>query len=204
MEALLHTAWGQALQSADVALFRLINLNQPHPVLDALMAGFTQLGLGHVQLLLIALLALRGGKTGRRVALLCVVAFVLSGIASQVIKHAVERPRPAMVVPDVRFVLETLKWKSFPSGHTATSFALAVVAGARYRRWLAPLLVVAALVGCSRVYIGVHFPGDALGGALLGAATGFACLLAGRGRRAAPPPERAARPEEEPLLARGE
>lgn len=182
---------GHALQAADVALFRLINGDCAHPALDLLMALITQLGLGTVQLALMALFYTFGGPVGRRVTLICFLAYLVGGVAAQILKYGADRPRPALVVEECRFVCEVLRFRSFPSGHTVTSFAIAVVAGATYRRWAAPLLIVAGLVGLSRVYIGVHFPGDVLAGALVGIATGIACLhevpLAGK---TAPPPPR--------------
>ncbi len=69
-----------------------------------------------------------------------------------------------------------LRYHSFPSGHTTTSFALAVVIGRYYRRWEAVFFALAIGVGLSRVYVGVHFPGDILGGAVIGIVTAIICL----------------------------
>lgn len=176
----------------DIAGFHLVNHAWTTPLLDWVMPLMTCLGLGHVQLVLLLGLYVLGGRAGRRTALLCVLAFAVSGIAAQILKAGFERPRPVHYVPDCRFLIGKLYWGSFPSGHTATSFAIAMVAGMRHRRWLVPLLVVALLVGYSRLYVGVHFPTDVLAGALVGIATGFACLeedrriLARRKREAAP------------------
>ena len=75
------------------------------------------------------------------------------------IKHAVGRER--MEVPTT---------SSFPSGHAATSFACALVLARFAPRLTIPLFVLAALIAFSRVYVGVHYPFDALAGALLGLA----------------------------------
>jgi len=173
-QALLALA--RAIQSADVALFSRVNRGCASPILDPVMVLFTELGLGTVQLALLVLLCTFGGPAGRRVAGLCLFAFLVSGVAAQILKEVADRPRPTVIVPDHRLLIEMLRYNSFPSGHTATSFAIAVVAGACYRRWRIPLLLAAALVGVSRVYVGVHFPSDVLAGALLGVATGIACL----------------------------
>lgn len=63
-----------------------------------------------------------------------------------------------------------LTWtdQSFPSGHTTTAFALATVLSFLSPRWRVPVFGVAALVGVSRVVLGMHYPSDVLGGAILG------------------------------------
>ena len=75
---------------------------------------------------------------------------------------------------------------SFPSGHSATSFACATVLAAFAPRLRVPLFALAALIAISRLYNGVHYPTDVLAGAALGAVTAL-LLLAGarlRSRRA--------------------
>jgi undecaprenyl-diphosphatase len=72
---------------------------------------------------------------------------------------------------------------SFPSGHTATAFAAAAVVGAIYPRLRWPLYSVAALVGLSRIYLGVHFALDVAAGAILGLSIGLGLVWAGRKTR---------------------
>ncbi len=101
------------------------------------------------------------------------IAFVGSGLTAQLIKRTLPRLRPsnlpdAIVAPD-----ERIFHNSFPSGHTTTAFALAfwvflATRGTRYRLWGYTALVLAGLVGLSRVYRGVHYPSDVLAGALIG------------------------------------
>jgi undecaprenyl-diphosphatase len=71
---------------------------------------------------------------------------------------------------------------SFPSGHTATSFACATVLSALAPRWRVPFFVLAALIGFSRVYNAMHYPTDVLAGAVLGVLTALLLLAAGRRR----------------------
>ena len=69
---------------------------------------------------------------------------------------------------------------SFPSGHTGASFAaVSALLFSRNKLWL-PCLVLACLIGFSRLYLYVHYPTDVLAGALLGIAAGFAAEQAVR------------------------
>jgi undecaprenyl-diphosphatase len=107
------------------------------------------------------------------VALAVLAADGLAGLA----KAAVRENRPS----EPGALVTIPHSHSFPSGHTATATAAAVVLSALVPR-LAPLFVILAVaIAYSRVYVGVHFPLDLLGGAVIGAAT--ALLLLGVARR---------------------
>jgi undecaprenyl-diphosphatase len=120
--------------------------------------------------------------------------FVLSGNlaatwASWGLRQAIGRERPPHRFHDPRPLVHVPVSDSFPSGHSATSFACAALLA-----WLTPLpkvplFALAALIAFSRVYDGVHYPLDVLGGAALGlaVATALRLLAAGR-RRSAPAP----------------
>jgi undecaprenyl-diphosphatase len=97
----------------------------------------------------------------------------ISLLIVQAIKRLVVRTRPGeriqlaahVVVPD-RF--------SFPSGHAAASMSVAFIHAATFHSLGWPLLVIALLIGVSRVRLGVHYPGDVLVGQLIAIATGVA------------------------------
>jgi undecaprenyl-diphosphatase len=77
---------------------------------------------------------------------------------------------------------------SFPSGHATVSFACAAVLAAALPRLRVPLFALAALIAFSRVYVGVHYPSDVVGGAALGILIAIALRrLAAVLRRSAPP-----------------
>jgi undecaprenyl-diphosphatase len=84
------------------------------------------------------------------------------------IKLAVRRRRPA--VEDLPHLMATPTGLSFPSSHTASSFAAARAFGALVPG--APLQLAAAAMGLSRLYLGVHYPSDVAAGAVLGTAIG--------------------------------
>lgn len=142
------------------------------------------LGLGWVQA--VFMLALAGwGKLKRRrdwvrTGMTGAVAVGLAGLAVQAGKLLVGRPRPRMELPVWEYFGPTLSsdLHSFPSGHAATTFAVAAVLAAAWPRAAWAFYLIATLVGVGRVLSASHHLSDVLAGALLGLVVGW--LLAGR------------------------
>jgi undecaprenyl-diphosphatase len=102
------------------------------------------------------------------VSALTVIAVALADWSSMGLKALVDRPRPPLRYSEPKTLVALPDDASFPSGHAATSFAAATMLAFAFPR-LAPFLyVLAAAVAFSRVYVGVHYPLDVIGGALLG------------------------------------
>jgi membrane-associated phospholipid phosphatase len=120
-----------------------------------------------------ALLAIFGGAKGRRTAVEGMLAIgVNSFVVNVPLKSAVRRKRPTDEVPEERR-LQKPKSYSFPSGHTASAATFSGVVGRAYPKLWFPINGLAATVGFSRVYTGVHFPGDVLGGWIVGKVVAF-------------------------------
>ena len=109
---------------------------------------------------------------------LALATLVVSHLIVQIVKRTVVRGRPAKVERCVNLVREPDCF-SFPSGHAAASMSVALAYGTTFPVWAAPLLLVASLVGFSRVRLGVHYPSDVLVGQLIAAVTGAALRLLG-------------------------
>ncbi|MBQ8184777.1 MAG: phosphatase PAP2 family protein [Lachnospiraceae bacterium] len=101
-------------------------------------------------------------------------------VNNTILKNLVARPRPFLVCEELVPLISKPSSYSFPSGHTSSSFAaaMALYLGTSKKAGI-PALVLAALIGLSRIYVGVHYPTDVLAGAALGIAAGFAatCLV---------------------------
>lgn len=146
----LHTTWG-----------------------DAIFPYLTQLG---DSLILCSLVVLIYWRRAPGMVVFFIIAVALTGIASQLLKHQLfsdwHRPLGTFAEGQVHFFAwEAPHYNSMPSGHTTTAFAgataLAIHHGKQFYSQLA-ITLLAWGVAYSRVYIGVHFLGDVLAGALLG------------------------------------
>ena len=168
---------GTSVSRWDAALFRSINGGWSCRALDHVMVGATTLGDGlalvGLSLFFVTIGLLADRVNWRRAGYAGLVAYAFSGAAVQIMKSLWDRPRPLLVLYDVRIVDSPLFVYSFPSGHAMTAFAVLFAVSAylpRFRYVLIPLAFVTAI---SRVYIGVHFPLDILYGGVAGALIGI-------------------------------
>lgn len=132
-------------------------------------------GILWIVLTLVLLVYAKTRKTGAVMALSMILNALVTNI---VLKNILARTRPYEIIDGLYSIVGAQKDYSFPSGHSACSFACAVVIY-RYcpKKYGISALAAAVLIALSRLYVGVHFPTDVLGGALVGT---FAALLACR------------------------
>lgn len=157
----IFTLVGESLgENIDERFYRFIRAHRS-PFMDQLMYTASDLGDTKVVLGVILLFSTYGNQYQRDTAKLAFTSVAITQTAVGLLKLAVNRPRP-----DGRFYPR--KNSSFPSGHVAGSLALASIVAARYPRYRIPCYAMATLVAYSRVYLGRHYPGDVVGGALLG------------------------------------
>jgi len=164
--------WLDEIERLDQAVYGAI-ATTPTPRLDVAMrrlseaANYSRLSIASA-----AVLAIAGGPRGRRAAALglsCVAT--TATFVNVVVKPVGRRRRPDRAgagVPTARQV-DLPGSRSFPSGHTAAAVAFAHGVARVLPSAGIPLYALAAVVGYSRVHTGVHYPGDVVAGALLGA-----------------------------------
>lgn len=168
-----RVGWRGDVERVDVAVYAAI-AQTPTPALDRAMARLSDAAdRSRLSLTAAAVLAVAGGRPGRRAAVRGVASIgVTSAVVNLVVKPLRRRPRPDRVaeqVPAIRHV-HMPRSTSFPSGHSAAAFAFATGVGHELPGVAIPLRGLAAVVAYSRVHTGVHYPADVIAGALIGAA----------------------------------
>lgn len=173
-----------AMSNQNVNIFYMINVGMDNCVFDFLMPLITNFGSIIAWIMLCGIIFIFGGEKGKRVAILGLAALFISNGIVYILKFIVAEPRPFMALPNVDLLVSENGSYSFPSGHTASSFAAAVIIGSRYKfnfkgrnySLLSLLIIFAGVVGFSRVYVGVHYPLDVFFGAIIGILSAFLVL----------------------------
>lgn len=156
--------------------FKILDLIQEirTPVGDTVMCLITRLGdAGMIWIVLAVILLLipKTRKAGMAVTAALCIDFVL---CNGILKPLIGRIRPCDINPQVSLLIARPDDFSFPSGHTAASFATvaALFLWGENHLWK-PVLIFACLIAFSRMYLYVHYPTDILGGVLVGIAAGY-------------------------------
>ena len=157
-----------SLLSVDGAILRFFQEHIRLAWLNPVIKVITTLGdKGGIWLLagLILLFFKQYRKQGLTVILCIAACFVLNNI---IIKNLVDRTRPYYIFEWLQPIIELPDDASFPSGHACASFAgaYALYKGLGKKYWW--VYIVAVIIALSRLYVGVHFPSDVLGGACVG------------------------------------
>ncbi len=173
------------LYEIDRIIFVLINQTLSNRFFDFIMPYITELDYWRIPIFLSWLaLIIFGGKKGRITALLVVVVLTLSDqISSSVIKPWVNRLRPCFALDNVRLLIDQSRSPSFPSSHATNNAAMATLFSVRYKRYSVLFISMALLVSYSRIYVGVHYPSDVLGGLFIGTLCCTGILLLGKAIR---------------------
>lgn len=145
-----------------------------NPICDFFFTNITHLGDAGIFWIVLTALLLCFKKT-RRAGIYSACALLGSLLINNIIlKNLVNRARPYEVVEGLTCIIGAARDASFPSGHTGASFAAAT---AMYRklpkRYSVLLVILASLIAVSRLYVGIHYPSDVLGGLVTGVTIGI-------------------------------
>ena len=164
----------ETLLNIDGGFLLLIQEYVRNPILDSIMIFITSLGNGGMIWIAATILLLIPKKT-RKVGIMSAVALLGSLlINNNLLKNLVQRPRPFVTFADLQIIIPTPSEFSFPSGHTSSSFAAASVFYKHLpKKFGVPAVVLAGLIGISRLYVGVHYPTDVIAGVLMGIFLGY-------------------------------
>ena len=164
------------LKQLDIAVFRTVHVDWHRDWLNPVFWLITSTGLGHIQVLGLLIVSRLAEYKAYVPPLLA--AFLLTGATNLAMKQLLPRERPSWLV--WASPRETAFYDSFPSGHSVTSFGIAITLllltrGTSHSRLGWTAVFWAALVGYSRLYQGVHWATDVLAGAAIGLF--WACVI---------------------------
>ena len=156
--------------SGDHALFQWFNRGVVNPVFDVLMPILSGNPLFKPGLAVLALgLWWKGGRRGVCCALMLAATLALGETGTGILKRTFGRPRPYATHPETRMLAGKGLNASMPSGHAAIWAGAAMVAATYFPRSRRVMVPLAAGVGISRMYVGVHYPSDVVAGWAWGA-----------------------------------
>lgn len=156
------------LKVKDINLLYSINSGIKCGFLDIVMPYITQLGSAGFTIALPLAMILYNKNDLRILGIEILAALSTSHLVVEVVKRAVNRPRPCIVFKDINsFNIRLLNY-SFPSGHTTAAFSVAVVLSLNIMTFIPVFIFLAFVVGISRIYLGVHYPSDVLIGSIIG------------------------------------
>lgn len=156
----------------ELSFLTWIQNNLVSDTLTPIMKFFTEIGNYAIPWIIIIILLLIFPQT-RKFGVIAACALLLDAlICNGILKPLIDRPRPFTQV-DITLLIPTPGPHSFPSGHTASSFAVAAAVCFWKKGWGIGALVLAALIAFSRMYFFVHYPTDILGGIVVGVGCAF-------------------------------
>lgn len=157
----------------DDSLILLINSKIKTNFLDRFMVVYTNLG-GLLFISAFVLISIIfGNETFRFIGVQAGLTLFISQTITYIAKSILSRERPYNILKHLNTFEINLKDYSFPSGHSSASFSLAMVIAFNIPKLSVLVLIMALLVGISRIYIGVHYPTDVAAGIFLGMASAF-------------------------------
>lgn len=169
----------EKIKYVDQSILLWVHNKLSNPILDKVIPFLTEEDNWILPILFLILFLSTIGKKKGRISLILI--FITLGLTdffcAQYIKPFIERVRPSHLNLDGLHLLvhKGGKW-SMPSNHAANMYGLAVILSYFYNRYKRTLFSLAFIIAFSRVYVGVHYPGDVIVGGLIGYTLGWIVL----------------------------
>lgn len=171
----------EQLAALDKALFLFFNVQMANPLTDFLMPVITSDMLLRILYgLAVILMLFKGDKKLRWLVVASVLTLILTDqLSAGVFKPLIGRPRPCHAMLHIHLLIPCGGGRAMPSAHAANALGQALLFSIPYPRFRWYLLACATIIAVSRVFVGVHYPGDVLGGMILGGliGSGLACVF---------------------------
>jgi len=163
------------LYSIDVAIFYFFNHTLSVGFLDKFFSIITSVNNWYITyVILLGLCFVKAGLKGKLAVIgLILLIIVTDQTGYRLLKEFFARPRPFDVLSDVILPIGPTGTYSFPSNHALNNFAAAMFFYRLFPKLKWALFIGASLISISRVYLGLHYPSDVVGGAIIGLAFGY-------------------------------
>ncbi|MBK7632718.1 MAG: phosphatase PAP2 family protein [Ignavibacteriales bacterium] len=163
------------LYSIDLSVLYFFNHTISTPFLDKFFSIITNVNNWYITYtILLGISFVKGGTRGKLAVLGVILLIVVTDQTGyRILKEFFARTRPCNVLADVLTPLGCTGSFSFPSNHALNNFAVAMFFYRLFPKLKWILFVIASLIAISRVYLGLHYPSDILGGAIIGSAFGY-------------------------------
>lgn len=156
------------LQGIDIKVLNLLNKRFRYALLDKIMPLITALGNGGLVWIIASIYMISNEDYKIQGYMIMTALIVTTIIGEGIIKHLIKRTRPFINLIESKLLISKPITYSFPSGHTASSFAAAGILLAMNNKWSILAIILASLIAFSRVYLNVHYPTDVVTGIILG------------------------------------
>lgn len=163
------------LYSIDLSVFYFFNHTLSTGFLDKFFSIITSVNNWYIAyVILLGISFFKGGKKGKLAVIGIIILIIVSDqLGYRVLKEYFQRVRPCDALSDVLTPLGCSGTYSFPSNHALNNFAAAFFFYKLYPKLKWILFTTALVVSLSRIYLGLHYPSDLIGGAVIGSALGY-------------------------------
>ena len=168
------------LHHIDIEILYFFNHSLSSHILDRFFSIITNVNNWFIAYLILLFISFFKGGIKGKIAVLGVILLIIftDQFSYKILKEIFQRPRPCIALTNVITPLGCNGTWSFPSNHAVNNFAAATFYYILFPRLKWALFISATLVSISRVYLGLHYPSDILGGAIIGSAFGYLFAIA--------------------------